>query len=131
MTWEECAAAGMTLTEAAKARGRSVAAASKYALDHGLTFRKGEHRPPVWTPEMRAAQSARMRERWRNGEFRDRASDALKARWREGGNHGPNSTHRLPFSRTDKIFRTYQKMRAGGVSRAEALKALGVEDTQR
>lgn len=41
-SWEKCAAAGMSLKEAAAARGMSLAAGSKYASKHGFTFtRKG------------------------------------------------------------------------------------------
>jgi len=41
MTWEECAAAGMSQAEAARARGRSRCSASLYAKRTGLAFREG------------------------------------------------------------------------------------------
>lgn len=38
-TWEDCAAAGMSTSEAARARGVSSSAATQYAKRHGLVFR--------------------------------------------------------------------------------------------
>ena len=40
-TWEECAAAGMTKAEAARAMGVYHSAAGSYAKRHGLAFRNG------------------------------------------------------------------------------------------
>ena len=40
MTWEDCAAAGMTLSEAAAAMGRDVSTGSRYARMNGLSFSK-------------------------------------------------------------------------------------------
>lgn len=60
MTWEECAAAGMTATEAARARGKTVSAASLYAKLKGLIFRDGRR------DEANAERSRqRMRQRMR------------------------------------------------------------------
>lgn len=38
-TWEDCVAAGMSTSEAARARGVSSSAATQYAKRHGLVFR--------------------------------------------------------------------------------------------
>lgn len=40
-SWEDCAAAGMTLREAAVARGTSLSLGMRYAARHGLQFAPG------------------------------------------------------------------------------------------
>lgn len=50
-TWEECAAAGMTKAEAAKARGVTWGTADWVAKDRGLTFAK-RGKPRLVTPEI-------------------------------------------------------------------------------
>ena len=39
-TWEQCAAAGMSLTAAARHLGRTVSAGSIYAKRHGVSFQR-------------------------------------------------------------------------------------------
>lgn len=41
LTWEACAAAGMSKSQAARAMGHLPTAASDYARRHGLSFREG------------------------------------------------------------------------------------------
>jgi hypothetical protein len=65
LTWEDCAAAGMSQSEAARARGVSAQAAHEYACRTGLRF-----------PDARKAPKAGLRTAERN---RARAAGAVQA----------------------------------------------------
>lgn len=53
-SWEECAAQGMTMTEAARHLGRSPSAAKQYSNRHGLKFIRGWERKTEAPPQPQA-----------------------------------------------------------------------------
>lgn len=96
MSWEECAAAGMTAKEAAQHRGTSPRAPYHYAHRHGISFRSGRD-----CPQYRAGQAERAR--------------------RQHATPGSSVLSRLtPEQRAD-----YRVLRAAKYTREEALRAVG------
>ena len=115
MTWEDCAAAGMTVRQAAEAMGKSKAAATNYAKAHGFRFVNS-------LPEddrRRASKSAEMRDRWA-----DPSSRAALRKSIASGLVGRSFRHLM----SDQERREYDKLKRLGIARKDALRAIGRAD---
>lgn len=123
----ECATAGMTQAEAARALGIEPYLVSRFARKHGLIFARKPARREVWA---RCAQQ---------GMTRAEAAEALgvtkQAAYMAARRYGfefrrpsPGPTVRLPDMGRGALL-TYRKIRKAGVSREEALRALGREES--
>jgi hypothetical protein len=144
MTWEECAAAGMSQAEAARARGRSRNSASLYAKRTGLAFRDGRNdeahaersaermRALNADPEFKKANAERSAERMRalnaDPEFKKANAERSAERMR-ALNADPAVDMRHKHIRAldaAGLLDEYRALTRNGYSKAEALAALGV-----
>lgn len=115
MTWEECAAAGMTVKQAAEACGKTAAAATKYAAAHGFRF---SNSLPEGAP--RGGSSAEtLRARWADPMTRPAMVEGQRKGW---------DGRRYRVLLTDEQRRAYDKIRNQGIDRADALRAVGRPD---
>ncbi len=126
-SWQECADAGMTAKQAAEARGVTKQAASKSARKYGLCFANG------WTPEAKAANSARVKALHADPAYKAKRSAAMKAAWadprakakRVAAMH-PHLAKLTAAERAD-----YDLLCSKGYRRDEALAAIGRGDLVR
>jgi hypothetical protein len=136
MTWEECAAAGMSQAEAARARGRSRCSASLYAKRNGLTFPDGRKdeahaersaerlRALHADPEFKKAHAERLRARNADPEFKKAHAERLRALHAD-----PAVDMRRKYIRAldaAGLLDEYRALTRKRYSKAEALAALGV-----
>lgn len=119
MTWEDCIKAGMTVGEAARARGRTKAAASKYAKAHGLLFSNSIPSTPPKVAAIRAARAEAMRARWACPETRAVMLSAQEKGW---------TGRRCRILLTDEERCSYNKILREGGDRDGALRAIGRSD---
>ena len=122
-TYEECAAAGMSQAEAARARGAGRSAASLYSKMHNLQFKNGRTDPDsrerriaalkaaMTTPNVRAQLSARMKKMRQDPAFAARLG------------------RRIPVGLTDAEVEDYRFLtKRKHLTRDEALRAVGRAD---
>lgn len=119
LTWEECAKAGMTVSQAARAMGRTKAAASKYSRAHGFWFSNSIPLPSPKVSSARKSRSETMRERWACPETRPLMVAAQAKGW--DGRRG-----RVLLDEDSR--RLYDKIVREGGDRDGALRALGRSD---
>lgn len=130
MTYEECAAAGMSVAETARATGKPRSTISAYAKRNGLIFAKGRVSFEISSarmtalnadPEFAERRNNRMKALHADPEFAERRNNRLKAL------HADPARNPLvlltPQERTD-----YNTLKKAGHPRADALRAIGRAD---
>lgn len=121
MTWEECSASGMTMAEAARARGKSRAAASNYAKVHGLAFARKSTSPTVSIATRSKLRQIALK-KWSDPDYRRCHSENMRQMWAVGVFDGGRF-------RGEKS-REYQRLRIKGLTRAEAIEIM-IKDAAR
>lgn len=133
MTWEECAAAGMTLDEAIAARGSTRNAAHKYTRAHGLKFKRPPNVP--LTSEEKDEAIRRLHAKglgWKEiGTKVDLTASAVHRRGAKMGlSLDPKQVHAKKFGDGGVAIRTAEptirKMREEGASWEQIGRAIGV-----